>query len=170
MWHVFPAPDPLRIQLNGPKGEPVDFTRTIVSHSVAELPPNRLELETRALETTVAVPGGARTIRLTEETGCCASTSPEGARALASALAEVVRHMFRLDEDLRFYAVVGRDVDLGWSTRGVGRILRAPTVFEDVVPYAAAHVMLTSLGATPGSCSTRGLARRTARSPAPVAL
>jgi hypothetical protein len=41
----------------------------MVSHGVAELPPNRLELEARAFETTVAVPHGARTVRITEQNG-----------------------------------------------------------------------------------------------------
>ena len=42
--------------------------------------------------------------------------------------------MFRLDEDLSgFYAVVSEDADLAWSAVGTGRMLRAPTVFEDVV-------------------------------------
>jgi 3-methyladenine DNA glycosylase/8-oxoguanine DNA glycosylase len=44
-----------------------------------------------------------------------------------------VAHMFRLDEDLSgFYALV-RDDELAWCALGAGRMLRAPTVFEDVV-------------------------------------
>jgi 3-methyladenine DNA glycosylase/8-oxoguanine DNA glycosylase len=50
------------------------------------------------------------------------------------ALVETVARMFRLDEDLSgFYALVGDDPDLSWSALGAGRMLRAPTVFEDVV-------------------------------------
>jgi hypothetical protein len=42
--------------------------------------------------------------------------------------------MFRLDEDLSgFYAVVSTDGELAWCASGAGRLLRAPTVFEDVV-------------------------------------
>jgi hypothetical protein len=42
--------------------------------------------------------------------------------------------MFRLDENLSgFYTLVGGDADLSWSGVGAGRMLRAPTVFEDVV-------------------------------------
>lgn len=49
-------------------------------------------------------------------------------------LAETVAHMFRLDEDLsRFYTVVAEDGELSWCATGAGRMLRAPTVFEDVV-------------------------------------
>ena len=53
------------LALVGRGGEPVDFARTIVSHGVAELPPNKLDLEGGALRTTLAVPGGARTVRIT---------------------------------------------------------------------------------------------------------
>jgi 3-methyladenine DNA glycosylase/8-oxoguanine DNA glycosylase len=42
--------------------------------------------------------------------------------------------MFRLDEDLSpFYSTVRKDAELAWCAQGAGRMLRAPTVFEDVV-------------------------------------
>ena len=42
--------------------------------------------------------------------------------------------MLRLDEDLsHFYALVAEDGKLAWVTRGAGRMLRSPTVFEEVV-------------------------------------
>src|SRR5438132_8413938 len=42
--------------------------------------------------------------------------------------------MFQLDEDLSgFYTLVGADGELSWCARGAGRMLRGPTVFEDVV-------------------------------------
>ena len=47
MWPLFPVPGALEIPLRGPKGEPVDFARTIVSHGVAELPPNKVDLPGR---------------------------------------------------------------------------------------------------------------------------
>jgi hypothetical protein len=53
------------LPLLGRGGEPVDFARTIVSHGVAELPPNRVDLEARTLETTLPVARGARTVRIT---------------------------------------------------------------------------------------------------------
>ena len=48
------------LALRGAGGEAVDLWRTIVSHGVADLPPNRIDEESRTLETTVAVPRGAR--------------------------------------------------------------------------------------------------------------
>jgi len=126
----------VELPLVGAGGEPVDFARTIVSHGVAELPPNRLELDARMLETTLPVPRGARTVRLTEGGGELHIEAVAGAVGVRSrdALAKTVAHMFRLDEDLSgFYTLVGADGELAWCARGAGRMLRAPTVFEDVV-------------------------------------
>ena len=74
-----PVPDALEIPLRAPKGEPVDFARTIASHGVAELPPNRVLLEERVLETTLPVPGGARTVR--RQTDGCVWTQLPAASA-----------------------------------------------------------------------------------------
>jgi 3-methyladenine DNA glycosylase/8-oxoguanine DNA glycosylase len=100
------------------------------------LPPNRLDLEARTLETTPPIPRGARTIRLTERRGklridALAGSVDERAR---DALTTTVAHMFRLDENLLdFYKLVKEDGELSWCAVGAGRMLRAPTVFEDVV-------------------------------------
>jgi 3-methyladenine DNA glycosylase/8-oxoguanine DNA glycosylase len=124
------------LPLRGAGGEPVDFARTIVSHGVAELPPNRLDPETRTLETTLPLRRGARTVRLTERgrklrIEAVRGTVGERAR---DALARTVAYMFRLDEDLSgFYRLVAEDGELSWCAFGAGRMLRAPTVFEDVV-------------------------------------
>jgi 3-methyladenine DNA glycosylase/8-oxoguanine DNA glycosylase len=117
-----------QIPLIGVGGEPVDFARTIVSHGVAELPPNRVDLAERTFETTLRVRRGVRTVRITEHGGKLhieGSTDPK--------LTETVAHMFRLDEDLSAFYELVRDDELAWCALGAGRMLRAPTVFEDVV-------------------------------------
>jgi 3-methyladenine DNA glycosylase/8-oxoguanine DNA glycosylase len=122
--------------LQGAGGEPVDFARTIVSHGVAELPPNKVALETRMLETTLPVGGGARTVRLTAHDGKLLVDMIDGRSGTRASdtLAATVAHMFRLDEDLSaFYRTVFEDAELAWCAEGAGRMLRAPTVFEDVV-------------------------------------
>jgi N-glycosylase/DNA lyase len=49
-------------------------------------------------------------------------------------LKETIGHMFRLDEDLSvFYTLVREDGELSWCAHGAGRMLRSPTVYEDVV-------------------------------------
>jgi 3-methyladenine DNA glycosylase/8-oxoguanine DNA glycosylase len=124
------------LPLVGAGGEPVDFARTIVSHGVAELPPNRLDLDARMLETTLVVPRGARTVRLTHDDGAIRVELVAGraGHAQVDAIVRATRHMFRLDEDLSaFYALVRDDAELDWCSIGAGRMLRAPTVFEDVV-------------------------------------
>jgi N-glycosylase/DNA lyase len=119
------------LELKGAGGEPVDLLRTITSHGVADLPPNDIDLEARTLTTTLALPRGASTIRVSA--GRKAHARVEGTGARAGAL-EAVRHMLRLDADLSaFYAVAATDPDLSWAALGAGRMLRSPTVFEDVV-------------------------------------
>ncbi len=121
----------LELPLSGPKGEPVDFARTIVSHGVAELPPNRVDLAGRTLETILRVPQGVRTVRITAHGKKLRMETIAG--NVVPRLRETVAHMFRLDEDLSsFYALV-QDGELAWCALGAGRMLRAPTVFEDVV-------------------------------------
>jgi 3-methyladenine DNA glycosylase/8-oxoguanine DNA glycosylase len=116
------------LPLHGAGGEPVDFARTIVSHGVAELPPNQVDLAGRVLETTLPTPGGAQTLRITEHGGALRIEGSADRR-----LTNTVAHMFRLDEDLSAFYELVREGDLAWCALGAGRMLRAPTVFEDVV-------------------------------------
>src|SRR5205085_801348 len=46
-----------------------------------------------------------------------------------------VRHMFRLDDDLQsFYEVISAETEFAWiAEQGAGRLLRSPTVYEDLV-------------------------------------
>jgi 3-methyladenine DNA glycosylase/8-oxoguanine DNA glycosylase len=107
------------LRLVGAGGEPVDFARTIVSHGVAELPPNRVDLAGRALETTLPVRRGARTVRITARGKKLHLEGSADAK-----LKKTVAHMFRLDEDLSsFYALVRED-ELSWCALGAGRMLR----------------------------------------------
>jgi hypothetical protein len=55
------------------------------------------------------------------------------AGSFAPQLQQTVAHMFRLDEDLSSFHELVRDGELSWCALGAGRMLRAPTVFEDVV-------------------------------------
>ena len=122
------------LALRGAGGEAVDLWRTIVSHGVADLPPNRIDETARTLETTVAVPRGRpQTVIVREERGGKAAlTAPAGNRS--EAVLDGVRHMLRIDEDLsEFYSLAAEDPDLAWVTEGAGRLMRSQTVYEDVV-------------------------------------
>ena len=79
---------------------------------------------------------GARTVRISESGGNLQIEAAVGRLAARAAeeLRATVAHMFRLDEDLSgFYAITREDPALDWCVAGAGRMLRAPTVFEDVV-------------------------------------
>ena len=130
-------PETVALRLRGAGGEPVDLARTLASHGVASLPPATVDDEAATLETTLAVDGRVRTVRLAPGRKGFASLELLGRKPGArerDAVVATVRHMLRLDEDLsRFYALVAGDEELAWVTRGAGRMLRSPTVFEDVV-------------------------------------
>jgi N-glycosylase/DNA lyase len=130
------------IELRGAGGEPVDFARAMLSHGVADLPPNVIAEDGSSLESVLPAGAGAWTVRLVSAgpgTGSALLTAGDGAAAprSASARAELratVRHMLRLDEDLSaFYALARADPSLTWAADGAGRMLRSPTVFEDLV-------------------------------------
>jgi 3-methyladenine DNA glycosylase/8-oxoguanine DNA glycosylase len=122
------------VPLRGAGGEPVDLWRTIVSHGVADLPPNSIDEEARTLETTVALPRGRpQTVVVREGRGGAASVSGRSGSASRAAIA-AIQHILRLDEDLSgFYELAAEDPALSWVTNGAGRLIRSQTVFEDVV-------------------------------------
>ncbi|MEX1262613.1 MAG: Fe-S cluster assembly protein HesB [Actinomycetota bacterium] len=129
----------LQLPLVGPGGEAVDLARTLNSHGFAELAPSSLDEAANTLSVTVRVPGTRpRRIRIgPDASGSVARVdvlgTTAGPRVRAAALAGAA-HVLRLDHDLSaFYELIGDDPDLAWATRGAGRMLRSPTVFEDVV-------------------------------------
>ena len=126
------------LRLTGAGGEPVDLWRTIQSHGLVDLPPMRIDEEARALEITVPLPGARpRTVWIDEGRNGYARVTVVG-RAPGSRreddLLAAVAHVLRLDEDLSpFYAAAAADPELAWAARGAGRLVRSPTVFEEVV-------------------------------------
>ena len=128
----------LHLPLAGPAGEPVDLWRTLVSHGVADLPPSSVDEERRRLVTTVAIAGQRPRTLTVAAAGAGRGRvevlgPPLGARG-RDPLNAILRAMLNLDEDLSgFYEVARADPQLAWATAGAGRMLRSPTVFEDVV-------------------------------------
>jgi N-glycosylase/DNA lyase len=113
-----------------------DFPRTLRSHGWYDLAPFEPVDErtlARVLDAggaepvTVFITGGREGLRVS-------AAARLGARARARVERDV-RHVFRLDDRLEeFYALVGGDPDFGWVARdGAGRLLRSPTVYEDLV-------------------------------------
>jgi 3-methyladenine DNA glycosylase/8-oxoguanine DNA glycosylase len=128
----------LELALRAPGGEPVDLWRTLVSHGFAELSPTVLDEEHRSLGLTVRVPGGRpRRVRVSQGSSRRARVDVLGPRPgpkVVRAVLEGTAHVLRLDQDLSpFYLLAEADPDLAWAAAGAGRMLRSPTVFEDVV-------------------------------------
>lgn len=127
------------IRLLGAGGEPVDFARTLLSHGVADLPPNEIATDGAVMSTVLTAGGRAWLVELTDDgpgrarlrSPAKATAPPPGDRP---ALTAQIRHMLRLDEDLSgFYLLAGADPALAWVLAGAGRMMRSPTVFEDLV-------------------------------------
>jgi N-glycosylase/DNA lyase len=127
------------IPLRGPAGEPVDLRRTLASHGVASLPPVLLDEETyERLEVTIPLAGARpRTLTVTPGRKGHARVDVLGRTpgpTSSESLLVTIRHVLNLDEDLSsFYKVAGRDPELAWVSDGAGRMVRSPTVFEEVV-------------------------------------
>ena len=126
------------MKLVGAGREPVDLWRTIQSHGLVDLPPMRIDDESRSLEVTLPLQGARpRTVRIAAGRPGYAAVEVAG-RAPSAAdekrIQAAVRHVLRLDEDLSpFYALAAEDPDLAWAASGAGRLVRNPTVFEEVV-------------------------------------
>ena len=129
----------IELRLRGPGGEPVDLWRTLVSHGFAELAPMSLDEEARTLALTLRIPRGRpRRIRISAGRRGRARVDLVGGGAASGGVLDAVArgaaHVLRLDQDLSsFYAVAAADPELSWAATGAGRMLRSPTVWEDVV-------------------------------------
>ena len=157
------------LELVGAGGEPVDLRRTLLSHGFVELPPMQLDEEVPALQVTLLTNGRtARTVGIRPGRKGHALLTVLG-RAPSARLAEQlqtrVRHVLALDEDLSdFYARVGDDGDLAWAAEGAGRMIRSPSVFEDVIKticttntvWSATRKMVTALVTNLGTAAPGG--------------
>jgi N-glycosylase/DNA lyase len=125
----------MRLTIKLPAG--FDFERTINSHGWSSLLPFEkpsdgslvrvLDVSDREPVTAVLEEArdGQLSVRVSRKL-----TAPERRR-----IERDVRHVLRLDDDLTgFYAALARAPEFAWVARdGAGRLLRSPTVFEDLV-------------------------------------
>jgi hypothetical protein len=118
-----------RIELRGGGGEPVDFARTLLSHGVAELPPNVVAPDGSALESVLPGAGKAWVVRVVAD-GPGWAKMEVGGVAPVDELAGAIRHMLRLDHDLPVLRPRG-----GGPAAGLGgRRRRAHAAQSDRVP------------------------------------
>src|SRR5437588_491602 len=112
-----------------------NFRRTVLSHGWCALPPFYFDKKRWTL---FRVLGSEKpiTAKILARNGAIKVTlSRRLGREAAQKIAREVRHMFRLDDDLsEFYQAVEAEPEFVWiSNEGAGRLLRSPTVFEDLV-------------------------------------
>ena len=114
-----------------------NFRRTVLSHGWCALRPFEFDRPNwklvRVLVSRQQEPVTAEISSRNREISI--STSRRLGTRAAAEIERDVRHMFRLDDDLReFYQTVTVDPDFAWiAHEGAGRLLRSPTVFEDLV-------------------------------------
>ena len=156
------------------------FKRTIISHGWCQLLPFRIDEEKWQLTRTLEVED-AKPVTITissNRRALIVTTSRRLGQAAAKKVVADVRHMLRLDDNItEFYRLVTADNDFNWiPTQGAGRLLRSPTVFEDLVKmicttncsWALTEKMVTGLVENLGRESSNGA--RTFPTPEAMAL
>ena len=113
------------------------FPRTVISHGWCELLPFSLDREAWELTRVLALdPRPPVTVQISaRKRELHVKTSRKLTKTEASQVEGDVRHILRLDDDLSvFYAAMTSTPDFEWIPKqGAGRMLRSPTVFEDLV-------------------------------------
>lgn len=129
------------MELKIPTPRTFSFRRTVASHGWYQLRP--FTLDTKKWQLTRVIDVGDKppvTIFLSARKSHVSITA---SRKLTKSEAAIVlrdaRHVLRLDDDLRdFYLMTESDPEFAWvGEQGAGRLLRSPTVFEDLVKMIA---------------------------------
>ena len=114
-----------------------NFRRTVMSHGWCALPPFEFD-KTKWTLTRVIDLGNSKPVTVAvsaSNRGVVAETSRPIGKRPSEQIVRDVRHMFRLDDDMaKFYDAVSGEPEFAWiASEGAGRLLRSPTVFEDLV-------------------------------------
>ncbi|MFN2598459.1 MAG: DNA-3-methyladenine glycosylase [Pyrinomonadaceae bacterium] len=115
-----------------------NFKRTAISHGWSDLAP--FEIDDKWSKLTRVIDLGARAKPVAVEitgakSGVRVRVEGELSAQAVERVRRDVRHMLRLDDRLdNFYAALAMEPAFEWIARaGAGRLLRSPTVFEDLV-------------------------------------
>lgn len=115
------------------------FWRTVYSHGWCSLPPFVVQKETRTLARLFELQDGSLVHGLISTIGSSLRVDATSSRRLTTGRRQEVKRQIieclRMDEDLGdFYSAARQYPHYRWIPRtGAGRLLRSPTVFEDVV-------------------------------------
>ncbi|MFN2501364.1 MAG: DNA-3-methyladenine glycosylase [Pyrinomonadaceae bacterium] len=153
------------------------FKSTVYSHGWCELPPFDLHTDNLTLGYVFADPCVGAVHGVISERDGVVKVELEHACSDETKVVQNVRHMLRLDDRLDdFYSAI-KDIDrLKWvGEKGAGRLLRSPTVFEDLVKticttncsWALTKSMVKNLVEKLGEASTQ--ARKAFPTPAAMA-
>ena len=126
--------------LSLPTPKNFSFWKTIYSHGWSSLPPFRVDKENRSFGRVIQLPeGNPFLLTITEQNKSLLHLHLPARISLRKterdSIIACVRTSFRHDEDFsEFYAEARKHRQFQWIPKaGAGRMLRAPTVFEDVV-------------------------------------
>lgn len=113
------------------------FQRTVLSHGWCALPPFEFDKNAWTLSRVLNA-GQPRpvTVRISSTTGGLEiKSSRKLGKKASERVVRDVRHMVRLDDDLEgFYQTTAAEPEFAWIAKeGAGRLLRSPTIFEDLV-------------------------------------
>jgi N-glycosylase/DNA lyase len=144
------------------------FKRTVISHGWYGLLPFSLDRENWRLSRVIALPRRRPvnvSVDATKRFLRIRSNERVGTAETAKIVRDV-RHILRLDDDLdSFYSLIREDPDFAWiQQQGAGRLMRSPTVFEDLVKmicttncsWALTEKMVTGLVENLGSKTADG--------------
>jgi N-glycosylase/DNA lyase len=119
------------------KPDGFNFRRTVLSHGWYDLKPFELDKEnwilTRVFELEEATPITAEICETENEIEV--TIYENVSQSNAARIIRETRHILRLDDDFAdFYAIVQGEEQLAWvAESGAGRLLRSPTVWEDLI-------------------------------------
>ena len=125
------------MEITIPTPREFSFKRTVISHGWCQLLPFKIDEQKWQLTRTLDLPDAKPatiTIRATKR-ALAITTSRNLSERLTRKVVADVRHMLRLDDNIKeFYRLIADDTDFNWiPAQGAGRLLRSPTVFEDLV-------------------------------------
>lgn len=117
-----------------PTGDDFCLRQAIFGHGWYDLLPFRADVAAGSLETISTIGGRTVALRIFDSNNGI-EVRHSGRAADSKSVEIIVKHILRLDEDLsEFYSRIPNGDELGWVLSAkAGRLLRSPTVFEDLV-------------------------------------